>query len=356
MKNIIFLFTCLIFLSSQLLAFAKDDMPDPLYRSSETLDYTKIEKEQEKEKDPRTLNEKFREKFHLPPSKKIYYHNLDLSNAPVTVDDYYQLAIDKKRKDFEIPLPEFLQDDDVILPDPKFRVVKYNTPPGQRNFDLTQLVAKRTVSAPGILSPDKTKMVYTKCFYYPRSAQTSSAAYLININPNITDAYDVLYRTNVMEGDVAPLFIVGMENLQRYQYKTLYPIDWSQDSSKIAFKEKIGSNLHETWKTNIIVYDFETKTWNRLTAVREAIIYWWRQNKQIELNDYMWDIYPIGWDRNNPNYLVVYAYAFSENKPFFLGTWSVDYNEEKSSLVSIDNTYVQIDLNGFGLKEVKMEH
>ena len=104
------------------------------------------------------------------------------------------------------------------------------------------------------------------------------------------------------------------------------------------------------------MYDFDTKTWNRLTAVREAIIYWWRQNKQIELNDYMWDIYPIGWDRNNPNHLVVYAYAFSKEKPFFLGTWSIDYNEDKSSLISIDNTYVQIDLNGFGLKEVKNEH
>lgn len=338
------------------ITYAKEKMPDPLYKTSETLDYTKIEKEPVKEKDPRTLNEKLREKLHLPPTKKVYYHNLDRSNAPVTVDDYYKLAIEKKRKDFEIPLPEFSNDGDIILPDPQFRVIKYNTPPGQRNIDLTQLVARRTVSSPGILSPDKTKMVYTKCFYYPKFAQTSSAAYFIPINPDIKDVYDVLYRTNVMEGDTAPIFSIGMDGVQKYQFKTLYPIDWSKDSSKIAFKEKIGSNQHETWQTNIIIYDFNFQKWKRLTAVREAVIYWWRQNKQIELNDYMWDIYPIGWDKNNPDRIIVYAYAFTTDKPLFLGTWSIDYNEDKSSLISIDSTYAQIDLNGFGLKEIKMEH
>ena len=93
-----------------------------------------------------------------------------------------------------------------------------------------------------------------------------------------------------------------------------------------------------------------------MTAIREAILYWWRQNKQIELNNYMWDIYPIGWDKNNPDRLVVYAYAFTKDNPLFLGTWSIDYNEEKSKLMSIDSTNVEIDLNGFGLKEIKLEN
>ena len=53
--------------------------------------------------------------------------------------------------------------------------------------------------------------------------------------------------------------------------------------------------------------------------------------------------------------MIVYAYAFTGEKPLFLGTWSIDYNEEKSQLVSIDSTDVEIDLNGFGLKEVKLE-
>ena len=198
-------------------------------------------------------------------------------------------------------------------------------------------------------------MVYTKCFFYPRFSQTASAAYFIPIaNPD--DAYEVLYSTNVMQGNVNPIVSVGMDDFVDYRFVSLFPVDWSKDSSKIAFKEKIGSNLEETWQTNVIIYDFKSKSWKRLTAVREAIIYWWRENKNIDLKDYLWDIFPVGWDKNNPERLVVYAYAFTQDRPLFLGTWSIDYNEEKSMLVSIDSTSVQIDLNGFGLKEIKLAH
>ena len=93
----------------------------------------------------------------------------------------------------------------------------------------------------------------------------------------------------------------------------------------------------------------------RLTAVREAIIYYWR-HKDIDLKNYMWDIFPVGWDKNNPERMIVYAYAFTIDKPLFLGTWSIDYYEDRSRLISPDSTQVQIDLNGYGLKEVKLEH
>ncbi|HIS89562.1 TPA: hypothetical protein IAA87_09090 [Candidatus Avigastranaerophilus faecigallinarum] len=353
MRNYLILLFCLILASS--FVKAEKVIPDPLYLNSEVLDSSKVE-EPEKEYAPRTLQEKVREKLHLPPSKKTYYHNIDKSNMPITMDDYYKLSAEKKRKDFIIPEPSFEQNSEIILPDPHYRVVSYNSPPGQRNIDLTKLVAQRTIASPGILSPDNKKMVYTKCFFYPKYSQTSSSAYYIPVKENINDAYEALFKTNVMQGDVNPIVTVGMDYLQEYQFKTLFPIDWSKDSTKIAFKEKIGSNLYETWQTNVIIYDFKSKSWKRLTAVREAIIYWWRQNKHIELKDYLWDIFPIGWDKNNPDRLIVYAYAFTKDKPLFLGTWSIDYNEEKSELISIDSTNVQIDLNGFGLKEIKFEH
>lgn len=354
-KFALFFLPCLV-LGSISISFAKEEIPDPLYLQSDTLDYSTIEDE-EKIVDPRTLEEKFREKFHLKPSKKIHYHNIDKSNQPITMDDYYKLAADKKRKEFEIPEPIFTISEEFPFPNPHFRVVSYNIPPGQRNIDLTKIVERKTVSSPGILSPDNTKMVYTKCFFYKEYNQTSSAVYFIPISDNNkNDAYYALLNTNLMQGNPEPILSVGMDAIQSSQFKTLFPIDWSKDSTKIALKEKIGSNFYETWQTNVIVYDFRTKTWKRLTAVREAIIYWWRENKQIDLKDYMWDIFPVGWDKNNPERLIVYAYAFTKDKPLFLGTWSIDYNEEKSTLLSIDTTNVEIDLNGFGLKEIKLEN
>ncbi len=336
-------------------AFGKEQVIDPLYLDSPVLDASKIEIK-EKPQDPRTINEKLREKLHLPPTKKVYYHNINKSNVPITQEEYYKLAADKKRKDFKIPEPNFENPEDIILPDSHYRVVRYNNPPGQRNIDLSKIIKERTVSSAGILSPDKTKMVYTKCFFYPKFYQTSSSAYYIPVNSKYNDAYDALYMTNVMEGDTKPIISTGVDETQQNQFKTLFPIDFSKDGSKIAFKEKIGSNLEETWQTNIIIYDFESQSYKRLMAVREAIIYYWRQNKQIDLKDYMWDIFPIGWDKNNPDNIIVYAYAFTKERPLFLGTWSIDFEETQTNLISIDSTDAQIDLNGFGLKEIKFEN
>lgn len=354
MKRYVLLAIFSFFALSLVPSLAKKNAPDPFYLSSPALDSEQVEIK-EKEKDVRTFNEKFREKLHLPKTKKVCIHNIDKSEQPVTMDDYYKLAVEKKRKDFQIPQPTFTQEDGFYFSNPHYRVVNYNTPPGQRNIDLTQLIKRRSATSAGILAPDKSKIVYTQCFFYPSFAQTGSSAYYIPIE-NKDDAYNVLYQTNIMQGDVNPIVSVGMDQVQESQFKTLFPIDWSEDSSKIAFKEKIGSNYGDTWKTNIIIYDFNSKKWKRLTAVREAILYWWRQNKQIEINDYMWDIFPIGWEKANPERLVVYAYAFTDSAPLFLGTWSIDYNEEKSQLISIDSTNVEINLNGFGLKEVKLEN
>ena len=350
MKKAILLFLLLIF---SFVAVAKDNGPDPLYLSTPPLNPEDFVKEK-KVRDPRTMSEKIRAKFKLRPTKKIYLHNIDKSGQPITMDDYFKLAIEKKRKDFIIPTPVFNQEDDIILPNPQFRVVRYNTPPGQRNLDLRKIVTNSKANSPGILSPDKTKMVYTQGVFLRMFSQTASHAFYIPIE-NGKDAYEILYNTNVMQQQMDPLFSVGLENIQQNQFKTLFPIDWSKDSTKIAFKEKVGSNLEQTWQTNVVVYNFETKKILRLTAVREAIIYYWRQ-KGIDLKDYMWDIFPVGWDKNEPDRMMVYAYAFTMDNPLFLGTWSIDSNEDRSELLSIDTTQVQIDLNGYGLKEIKLEH
>ncbi len=344
----------LLFICYPLNVYSKT-IPDPLYIDSEVKDYEQTE-QKEKPNDPRTIEEKVRAKLHLPPTKKLYYHNIDKSNIPITMDDYYKLAIEKKRKDFVIPEPVFEEEKGIIMPDSKYRVVRYNSPPGQRNIDLSKIIQQKTVNSAGILSPDKTKMVYTKASFYPEFYQTASSVFYIPVNDKYKDAYDALYMTNVIEGNPTPILTSGIDNIQQNRFISLFPIDFSKDSNKIAIKEKIGSNLEETWQTNIIVYNFETKSYKRLNAIREAIIYWWKENKQIDLKEYMWDIFPIGWDKNNPDRIIVYAYAFTENKPLFLGTWSIDSNETKSSLISIDSTDVQIDLNGFGLKEIKFEN
>ena len=325
------------------------------------------------------FKDKYKQTVQMPSRRKYRAFLQDKEYQPKLEEDYQYMAQDIKRYEIEMPKPILENNPKIIMPEMHYRVVSFNSPPGQRDIDISRIIYDKTAVSPAILSPDKTKMVYTKCFFYPKFVQTSAAAYYIPVQEesdaynvsggnqiniyvmtevkNTADAYTILANRNNFQQDMTPIVTVGMNSVNQYKFTTLFPIDWSKDSQKIAFKEKVGSNQYGTWITNIIVYNFKTQSWKRLNAVREAVIYWWRVNQNIELKDYMWDIFPVGWDKNNQNRLIVYAFAYTKDKTRYkyLGTWSVDYNEESSSLVE-DNGVIDIDLNGFGLQEIPSQN
>ena len=152
MKKVIF-FILIFCVFCSLKGIGKSEMPDPLNITYPPSDEESLETKVEKPNDPRTLEEKFRDKFHLKPSKKIYLHNIDRSSQPVTVEDYLAMAKDKKRADFIIPEPVFNHDPKyiVISESPHYRVVRFNNPPGQRNIDVSQLINNRTEYYPPII-------------------------------------------------------------------------------------------------------------------------------------------------------------------------------------------------------------
>ncbi len=83
-----------------------------------------------------------------------------------------------------------------------------------------------------------------------------------------------------------------------------------------------------------------------------AIRYFWK-NQNVFLDDKRWDIYPLGFDSQNPDRIVVTAYGYTGKAPKFLGTWSVDCKGEKTLLISLTEPIAQIGVNGF--KVVKSE-
>ena len=84
-------------------------------------------------------------------------------------------------------------------------------------------------------------------------------------------------------------------------------------------KEKIGNTFDGIWQTNVWTYDFTTKKATNLTEIRQAILHYWEKEKGFELSEYRWDLYPLGFDKNNGNRVLINAYAFTGNKPKFLG-------------------------------------
>lgn len=272
------------------------------------------------------------------------------NNAPMTYEDYVTMSKDIKRSDFKIPEPKYEKDPKIVnLPDPHFRVVKYNLPPGTRDINLTALYKQRKADSPGVLSPDYSKMVYSSVFYYPAENQVTSEMYLINTDKSLT-ALEKIKTANKITEEIVPLLSTGLGQLETESFKTLVLLDWSKDSTKLAVKEKVGSTIEGKWKTNLLIYDFKTNQVKDLNEIREAIRYWWKTNKKLDLVDYMWDIYPVGWDSINPDRIIVYAYAYTKNNPKFLGTWSIDYRGNRSELMSLTSTNFAISTNGLALK------
>ena len=131
-------------------------------------------------------------------------------------------------------------------------------------------------------------------------------------------------------------------------FRTLTPVDFDPDGSKILIKQKIGSREDGIWQTRIYVYDFQNKVSYDLVEIRDAIVYFWEEYMNLRLDDKRWDIYPIGFDKEDSERIIVQAFAFTGEKSVFLGTWSVDWQGTQSRIVSFDkNVDKQVSVNGY---------
>lgn|SRR5574344_1151719 len=276
-------------------------------------------------------------------------HKPPVNNMPKTMQDYYRQLNKNASANQDIPAPKFEKDSKLVdLPDPTLTLRKYNNPPGMYDINLNKLKKLRKVNSIGVVSPQFNKMAYSTVFYYPSTKTASSEMYILNLDTSkdikervedahINNGYKTIYRSE-------------MNNLDLDIQKTLTVVDWSVDGKRIALKEKISYTSDGLWKTNLIVYDLTTGKAKVLNEVRDAIQYYWQTKENINLKDYRWDIYPIGWDAMNHDRIIVFAYAATGEKPKYLGAWSIDYNGDRSVLMSLYGTNFQVSQNGSCLK------
>ncbi len=270
------------------------------------------------------------------------------NNMPKTMDEYYEEAQKRANEKLNIPEPDFEKDDKIIdLPPPKIEIKKYNYPPGSVEINLQKLKKDCKVKSLGVASPDASLLTYSNVFYYPTSKTAGSELYLMQLDKNI-NVHDRLKKVHVNQGKKV-IYRTGMDSLKNNVQKTLTVLDWSADGMKIAFKEKISFSEDGLWQTNLFVYDLDSQSVRELTEIREAIKYHWR-NQGLDLNLYRWDIFPMGWDELNPDRIIVFAYAYTGERPKYLGAWSIDRFGNRSMLLSLTSSNFKIAQNGLALK------
>ncbi|MBR6722205.1 hypothetical protein IKL64_01995 [bacterium] len=269
----------------------------------------------------------------------------------MTVDEYEALSEYKDKSNLQIDIPKFQTPSDFkYVPKPLYRVVKYNDPPGSAEISLGKRLYKtRQVNAQGIVSPDFSMMVYPAVYYYTNSASVACDLFIIPLEDGDTNLNKIL-RANTAKKLPDPIMSTDKTIDNYAAFRTLTPVDFTPDGSKLLVKQKIGSREDGIWETSIYVYDFKNKVDYDLFEIRDAVVYFWEEYMGMNLDEKRWDIYPIGFDKKDPNKIFVQAFAFTGEKPVFLGTWSVDWQGNQSRLISFDKNFMpEVSVNGFKL-------
>ena len=266
----------------------------------------------------------------------------------MTVEEYELVSAPKDRMKEEIEIPKIPTPADMVyVPQPTYKIVRYNNPPGSPEISINKtLYQRRQQNAQGIVSPDFTKLVYPSVYYYPENGSTACDLFVINLEEAKSNLNKIL-TANVIHRLSEPILTTDKKIDNYYTFRTLTPVDFSSDGTKLLVKEKIGNSYDGIWQTNAWIYDFATGEARELSEIRDAITYHWTTYRGLPLQDKRWDIVPLGFSVENPDRIVCTAYAYTGGKPVFLGVWSIDINREQTWLISFENVDIPISQSGF---------
>lgn len=272
---------------------------------------------------------------------------------PKTVDEYLEMSKDIKRSERKVEPPQKAEDEKFEkLPEPRYLFKKYNKPAGIQNINLRLLITNREVNSLGVVSPNKDKMAYTRVYYSGYNDKVSSEIFYVDLDMSKTPQNRVKSASYLNKTQIK-LMDSALNEEYPSLFKTLTIVDWSEDATKLAIKERVGSSVFGMWQTNLWVYDLNNNTSRCLTEVREAVKYQIRKAQNINIDDYRWDIVPLGWDAENKDRIIVCAYAYTKNKSTkFLGLYSIDIKGETTLLISDKPMAVNVSANGLMLKAI----
>lgn len=281
-----------------------------------------------------------------------YEKSLLPESGYMTVEEYEAKSRAKTKADIKVEEAQIPKDSHMVyVPQKTFKLVKYNDPIGSPELSLPRkLNFDRQINAQGIISGDKTMLVYPAVYYYAETDCTSCDLFLIKLDPALTDTEKAM-RANIIQKDEKPLISTDKDIDTKFIFRTLTPIDFSSDNKKLVVKEKVGHRHDGIWRTDLWVYDFEKKQATKYPQVRDAIINYWAEKEGIDFDEKRWDIYPLGFDAEDDDRVIISAYAYTGDVPKFLGTWSVDVNGNIVKPEDFDGVNIPVSVIGYRLAE-----
>ncbi len=295
---------------------------------------------------------KYEQKVLRQVEKEKYKRSLLPESGYMTSEEYENLSRDISNSEREIPSPELPKDIKMkYVPQPIYKLGRYNSPPGSVELKLERKFKfDRQIICKGVTSPNKDVLVYPVVYYYADNQCVSGDVFVIPLDKTLPDV-ERIKRANIIKRNPAPILSTDKDISEKFTFRTMTPVDFSADGKILLAKEKIGNVEDGIWQTNVWVYNFETKEAKELSEIRDAISYYWLQNKTLFLDQKRWDIQPLGFSAENPDRIIVSAIGYTGKNPKFLGNWSIDVNGERSELISLFEPSAKIVASGYKLVE-----
>mgnify|MGYP004654132209 FL=1 len=280
------------------------------------------------------------QKSKLPKSGYMLTEEYEIQSKGI--DNENRIVEDRK-----YPKPSNMK----YVPQPTYKLVRYNNPPGTVELNIPRKIEfERQVNTQGVVSGDFTKLVYSSIYYYPKERCTGCDVFVIPLDTKL-NRVERVQKANVIKKIPEPIFSTVKDVSQDGAFRTITPVDFSEDNRYIVAKEKTGYIFDGIWKTELLVHDFETGKSKKLTEARETILDYWHNVSGVEFDDYRWDIYPLGFDKTDNSRILVTGYAYTGGVPIFLGTWAVDVNGERTQLVDLEGTTHPVSIVGYKLAQ-----
>ena len=235
------------------------------------------------------------------------------------------------------------------LPPLEYQIVKYNFPAGQVKFNIESLRKNKIAVSSAVISPDFSKIVFSEASFFAQTLNTNSKVFYINLDPPTQDI-KLLQAIKPIQKVEKPLLESGYNSIDKHIFRLFTVVDWSADSSKVLVKETIGEYAREIWTTRLWVYDFKLSKATKLSEINDAIIFYWRNKKNIDLKTYKWDIEPLGWSSAKPDQILVNAIGYKKGKECFLGRWRIDAQGNMTVLDSLELKPPLVQQNGLVIK------
>ena len=126
----------------------------------------------------------------------------------MTVEEYESKSRAKTKKQMQEEVTEIVRSKDpnmVYVPQRTLKLVKYNDPIGSPELNLPRkLNFDRQINAAGIISGDKTMLVYPTVYYYAQSDCTACDLFLIELDTSVNDIQRIK-KANIVQKELEPL-------------------------------------------------------------------------------------------------------------------------------------------------------